>query len=56
MQVFAQSACSGPVSVVVDVACHIDDFAADGDFFARLAFVSLVGECRKRCKGSRGGE
>ncbi|HEY5812513.1 MAG TPA: hypothetical protein VIT23_07660, partial [Terrimicrobiaceae bacterium] len=48
--------------VVVDVADHIDDFTADGDFFARrllrLTFVcfTLVGECRKRCKSSRGGE
>ena len=62
MHFFAQSTCSGPVRVVVDVADHIDDFAADGNFFtrrfARLAFVffALVAERRKRCKGSRGGE
>ena len=42
--------------VLVDLACHIDDFAADGDLFARLLFVPLVGERRKRCKSSRGGE
>jgi hypothetical protein len=53
----------GPaVRIMVDVADHIDDFAADGDFFtrrfARLAFVffALVGERWKCCKGSRNGE
>ena len=56
MHFCAQSSVLRAGGVVVDVADHIDDFAADGDFFASLAFVSLMGERRKRCKGSRGGE
>ena len=51
----------GPCTAVVDVANHIDDFAADGNFFTSrfgglAVFFALVGERRKHCKSNRGDE